>query len=147
MKVLVVDDNRSLAELIQGVLEGEGITVMPAYDSIEGYAAYLLFRPDVVITDIQMPGGTGFEMMQHIRAHNPAIKTVYMSGNVDGYQLTLEREKKRYPVSVLPKPFSLKALMELVSEPKQSLPVEDTAMLYRQRLRQPTEGLTSLGQG
>lgn len=56
MKVLVVDDNKDLAELIQGVLEGEGVEVMSANDGIQGYANFLLFKPDIVITDIQMPG-------------------------------------------------------------------------------------------
>ena len=139
MKVLVVDDNKDLAELIQGVLEGEGVEVMSANDGIQGYANFLLFKPDIVITDIQMPGGTGFEMMQHIRAHNPMIKTVYMSGNIDAHRLTLEREKKSYPVTFLTKPFPLKALMELVSEPEQSLPMEDAATLYHQSLQQPTD--------
>jgi len=135
MRVLVVDDNKDLTELIQGVLEGEGVEVMPAYDGIQGYANYLLFQPDLVITDIQMPGGTGFEMMRHIRAHNPLIKTVYMSGNIDAYRLTLEREKKNYPVTFLMKPFPLKALMGLVSEPGTSLPMEDAAMLYHKSLQ------------
>jgi CheY-like chemotaxis protein len=143
MKVLVVDDNKELAELIQAVLEGEGVEVMSANDGIEGYATYLLFRPDLVITDIQMPGGTGFGMMQHIRAHNPKIKTVYMSGDIDAYRLTLEREKKSYPVTFLTKPFSLKALMELVSGPEQRLPMEDAAVLYHKSFQQPADGLPS----
>jgi len=143
MRVLVVDDNKDLTELIQGVLEGEGVEVMPAYDGIQGYASYLLFQPDLVITDIQMPGGTGFEMMQHIRAHNPMIKTVYMSGDIDACRLPLEQEKKRYPVTFLAKPFPLKALMELVSEPEQRSPMEDAAMLYHQSLQQPADGLPS----
>lgn len=141
MKVLVVDDNKDLADLIQSLLEGEGVEVMSAYDGIQGYANYLLFKPDFVITDIQMPGGTGFEMMQHIRAHNPMIKTVYMSGNIDAYRMTLEREKKKYPVTFFRKPFRLESLMELVSEPGTSLPREDAAMLYHKSLQQPADGL------
>lgn len=143
MKVLVVDDNGDLADLIQDVLEREGVEVMLANDGIEGYAAYLLFKPDLVITDIQMPGGTGFEMMQHIRAHNPMIKTVYMSGDIDAYRLTLEREKKSYPVTFLMKPFPLKALLALVLEPEQSVPLDDAAMPYHRSLQQPTDGLPS----
>lgn len=140
MKVLVVDDNRELADLIQNVLEGEGMEVLSAGDGIEGYAGYLLFRPDLVITDIQMPGGTGFEMMQHIRAHDPTIGTVYMSGNIDSYRLSLEREKKSYPVAILRKPFSLQSLMKRVSELLTSAPVEEPAILYHESRRQPADG-------
>ena len=143
MKVLVVDDNKNLADLIQSLLEGEGMEVMSACDGIQGYADYLLFKPDLVITDIQMPGGTGFEMMQHIRTHNPIIRTVYMSGNIDAYRRSLDREKKKYPVTVLRKPFPLGSLMELVSEPCPSLPPEDAAGLHHESLRQPTDVLPS----
>jgi len=143
MKVLVVDDNKDLADLIQCVLESEGIEVMSAHDGIKGYRAYLLFKPDLVITDIQMPGETGLEMMHHIRAHNPMIKTVYMSGNIDAYRLSLEREQKRYPATILRKPFRLETLMELVSEPGVSLPMEDAAVIYHKSLQQPADGLPS----
>ncbi len=141
MKVLVVDDNKDLADIMQGVLEHQGAEVMTANDGIEGYAGYLLFKPDLVITDIQMPGGTGFEMMQNIRTHNPMIKTVYMSGNIDDYRLSIEQEKKRYPVTILRKPFSLDSLMKLVSEPETGLSVKDGAMRYHKSLQQPAGGL------
>jgi CheY-like chemotaxis protein len=129
MKVLVVDDNRDLTDLIQNFLESEGMEVMSAYDGIAGYADYLFFKPDLVITDIQMPGTTGFEMMHRIRAHDPLIRAVYISGNIDSYRLTLEREIQSYPVTFLAKPFSLVSLMELVSEPETSLPAEDPPMI------------------
>jgi YesN/AraC family two-component response regulator len=38
---------------------------------------YLRFLPDLVITDIQMPGENGLELINHIREHNPLVKTVY----------------------------------------------------------------------
>ena len=141
MKVLVVDDNRDFADLIHGVLEREGITAMSAYDGIEGYADYLLFKPDLVITDIQMPGGNGLEMMRHIRVHNPMIKTVYMSGDIDAFRLPLEGEKKAYPVTILRKPFPLDSLMALVSEPGTDSPLEEGAALHHEPLPQPTDGL------
>ena len=117
MKVLVVDDNQLLASTIQMVLEGEGLEVMSAKDGIDGYSTYLDFLPDVVITDIQMPGKNGLEMMDCIRAHNPMIKTIYISGNISSFRPSLEEEKKRYPVSFFEKPFSLDSLREVISEP------------------------------
>jgi DNA-binding response OmpR family regulator len=117
MKVLVVDDNRLLAETIQAMLENDGIEVMSAGDGLDGYSTYLLFKPDIVITDIQMPQKNGMEMMQRIRVHNPMIKTIYMSGNIESFQTFLMEEKKRYPVSYFEKPFSLESLMRVVTEP------------------------------
>jgi DNA-binding NtrC family response regulator len=115
MKVLVVDDNLFLASIIQEVLEGEGCEVMTAKDGIDGYSAYLLFEPDLVITDIQMPGKNGLEMMECIRTHNPMIQTIYMSGDISSFLTSLLEEEKKYPVSFFEKPFSLTRLTQSVS--------------------------------
>ena len=115
MKVLVVDDNRQLASIIQEVLEEDGIEVISAKDGVDGYSAYLAFRPDLVITDIQMPGKSGLDMMWHIRVHNPMIKTIYMSADMGSYLSLIKEEKKRYPVSYFEKPFSLESLVRAVS--------------------------------
>jgi CheY-like chemotaxis protein len=116
-KVLVVDDNRLLADTIQEVLEDEGLEVMSAKDGVDGYSAYLLFKPDIVITDIQMPRKNGLEMMAHIRAHEPMIRTIYMSGDIDPYRPFLREEKRKYRVSFFEKPFSLELLRKVILEP------------------------------
>lgn len=116
-KVLVVDDNRLLADTIQEVLEDYGLEVMCANDGLTGYSAYLLFKPDIVITDIQMPRRNGLEMMGHIRSHEPMIRTIYMSGDIGPYRPFLREEKKRYPVSFFEKPFSFESLKRAILEP------------------------------
>ena len=116
-RVLVVDDNRLLADTIQEVLEDCGLEVMSANDGVAGYSAYLIFKPDIVITDIQMPRRNGLEMMGHIRSHEPMIRTIYMSGDIDPYRLFLSEEKKRYPVSFFEKPFSFESLRRVILEP------------------------------
>ena len=121
MKVLVVDDNRLLAAIIQEALEDNGIEVRYANDGVDGYSAYLTFKPDVVITDIQMPRENGLEMMGHIRTHEPMIKTIYISGDIDHYRPFLREEKRKYPVSFFEKPFSIESLKRVVLEPANGL--------------------------
>jgi len=116
MKILIVDDNQELARAIQIMLEGEGFEVRSAKDGQDGYWAFLEFNPDLVITDIQMPGGNGLELMEHVRTLNPAVRTIYMSSDLSRFWSPLEEEKKRYPVSLLEKPFSKAELMGLVSD-------------------------------
>ena len=116
MKILVVDDNEDLASILQLILEDEGYEVMLANDGREGYLIYLLFRPDLVITDIQMPEKNGLQLMEIIRVHNPKVRTIYMSGDLAGHLLSLKEEQKRYPVGFLEKPFSKVELMKLLSE-------------------------------
>ena len=115
MKILIVDDNQELAWAIQLMLENEGFEVRSAKDGQDGYWAFLEFKPDLVITDIQMPGGNGLELMEDIRTLNPTVRTIYMSGDLNSFWSPLEEEKKRYPVSLLEKPFSKGELMGLVS--------------------------------
>jgi len=115
MRVLVVDDNPEIVWCLQIMLEHEGFEVKSAKDGHEGYGAYLEFKPEVVLTDIQMPGDNGLKMMEHIRTHHPMVKTIYMSGDLSSYCLPLEEEARKYPVSLLEKPFSKWELMELLS--------------------------------
>jgi len=116
MKVLIVDDNQDLASLIKLMLEDEGYEVKSAKDGQDGYSTYLLFHPDLVLTDIQMPEKNGLELMEYIRSHNPSVKTIYMSADLSRYWLPLEEERKKYHVGVLEKPFSKDELMSLVSQ-------------------------------
>ena len=116
MKILVVDDNRGFVSILQMLLEDAGYEVKAASDWKVGYSTYLSFKPDLVITDIQMPERNGMELMEHIRTHNPAIGTIYMSGDLQRYRSSLEEERKRYQVRLLEKPFSRVQLMGLISE-------------------------------
>lgn len=116
MKILIVDDNEGILFVIKSMLESEGHEVETATNGRDGYAAYLLFNPDLVITDIQMPHENGFELMKHIRAHNPGIKAVYISADPYLYHDVLEEERVRYPVTFLGKPFSMSELADSLKE-------------------------------
>ena len=116
MKILIVDDNQGVASVVQLMLELEGHEVRLALNGPEGYLAYLQFRPGLVITDIQMPGENGFELMNHIREKDPTVKTIYMSGNLEQFYSLLEEEKSKYQINFLDKPFSREELMGRVSQ-------------------------------
>ncbi len=129
-KVLIVDDNVYLTTLLQGMLADEGYEVSAARYAQEGYSAYLLARPDVILTDIQMPGESGLEMMKKIRRHDPEVRTIYMSGDWPRLQSAMNEEKRKPFVKSLRKPFFQKELMKVLSE---SLPPGRTEV--------PPEGL------
>ena len=77
---------------------------------------YFQFLPDLVITDIQMPGENGLELINHIREHDPLVKTIYMSGDLNQFYPLLKEERTKYPVNFLEKPFSGMELIGRVSE-------------------------------
>ena len=116
MKILVVDDNQDLAFVLKMILEDAGYEVKAAADGRKGYSAYLSFKPDLVITDIQMPERSGMELMEDIRIHNPGVGTIYMSGDLQRYLSFLEAEREKYQVGFLEKPFSKIELMGLISQ-------------------------------
>jgi two-component system response regulator ChvI len=113
--VLVVEDDESLAQVLALALCAEGFEARTARDGIHGYNCYSHHPTDWVVTDIQMPQLDGIGMMQCIRAINPKVRTVYMSGAVDEYWGPLERETKEFAAKVLRKPFSRSHLIEQLS--------------------------------
>jgi twitching motility two-component system response regulator PilG len=72
MKVLLVDDTRTLLSLIQVYLMGWDIEFVVAKDGTEGLQRAREHRPDLVISDVRMPGLDGFELCAAIRA-DPAL--------------------------------------------------------------------------
>ncbi|HYG69663.1 MAG TPA: response regulator [Anaeromyxobacteraceae bacterium] len=68
MKVLLVDDTRTLLSLIQVYLMGWKIEFVEAKDGVEGLAKAKEHKPDLVISDVRMPGMDGFELCAAIRA-------------------------------------------------------------------------------
>jgi DNA-binding NtrC family response regulator len=111
---LVVDDDEGLAQIVAAILRIEGFEVRIADNGAHGFAAYFRNPTDWVVTDIQMPEVDGLEMMQCIRAINPGVKTVYMSGEVERYQAVLDREATKFAVRVLRKPFTRSNLVEKI---------------------------------
>jgi CheY-like chemotaxis protein len=116
MKVLIVDDNQEILFLTRMILEEEGFEVRSARDGEEGFRVFLGFNPDLIITDIEMPGANGIELMKQIRQLNPFTRNIYISGDLQSYRSLLEEEKGKYPVIVLEKPFSKDELLESVFE-------------------------------
>jgi len=72
-KILVVEDNLDMRELVHLYLTREGFLVITASDGREGLYMANAEQPDLIITDINMPGLDGLEMVKQLRAQ-PAFK-------------------------------------------------------------------------
>ena len=114
-KILIVDDSKTLTFFLQEVLESEKYEVRTANDGENGCAASSDFNPDLIVTDIQMPGLSGMDMMRNIRMHKPNVRTIYMSGDLDRYRSRLQAEQKGYDVKLLAKPFAPGEFLTLVA--------------------------------
>jgi LmbE family N-acetylglucosaminyl deacetylase/CheY-like chemotaxis protein len=82
-RVLVVDDDPDVALYTSTVLERRGgCEVRAVTDPTTARAAVDEFRPDVVVTDIEMPGMTGLELIEQLRADQPDLPVVVMTAHV-----------------------------------------------------------------
>ena len=83
-RLLIVDDEPSIRTTMSYVLNEIGYRVRTAED---GYSALHELRqevPDIVISDLNMPGMSGFELLSVVRRRFPAIHTIAMSGAFQG---------------------------------------------------------------
>lgn len=114
MKILVVDDDALVARNIEEMIENENHHVMTAANGNDGLIKYFRFRPDVVITDVHMPGKNGFELMNEIRMHDPDIRAIYMSADPHQAQVFRRSKRREHPAAFLKKPFLDRELMRLL---------------------------------
>ena len=113
--ILVVDDDDNLVYTLSLLLRSKGHEVFTAYNGVEGCGQYLSHPTEFVVTDIQMPQMDGFEMMRCIRSINPNVRTIYASGALERFQRNVESERREHDVIVVTKPYSSKAIVELVN--------------------------------
>lgn len=85
-KVLVIEDNHDLRELVCRWLESADYTVRGASDGLAATPLLQWFKPDVVITDLYMPHKDGVETIAEVTANYPTTKVIAVSGG--GERLT-----------------------------------------------------------
>ena len=82
-RVVIVEDDPDVAEYTRTVLEKRGgFEVRVADDPFQAQALVVDFEPDVVVTDIEMPGMTGLALMEQIRAVQPDLPIVVMTAHI-----------------------------------------------------------------
>ncbi|MDV2988935.1 MAG: response regulator transcription factor [Dehalogenimonas sp.] len=110
-KIAVVEDDRTLADLLKYNLSREGFTVVTAADGSSGLEVIRREKPDIIITDVMMPGMDGFELTRTLRAETtaPVLLLTARSEEIDKV-LGLELGADDY----LTKPFSMRELLARV---------------------------------
>jgi CheY-like chemotaxis protein len=82
--IVVADDDPDILEITARLLRRAGHTTIPAVDGEAGWEAVRHHEPDLVVTDVDMPGRNGFELCEAIRA-DPAIAglpVIFISGSL-----------------------------------------------------------------
>ena len=83
MSILVVEDSRTQAELLRHMLEEEGYDVTLAADGEVALRRMEAGRPDIVLTDILMPGMDGYELCRRIKQIYPGIPVILVTNLFD----------------------------------------------------------------
>lgn len=81
VRVLLVEDDPLIREMIAGELQDEGFDVIQAADGGEALSRVGQHVPDVLVTDVVLPGGmNGWQIAERCRQHHPRLPVVYASG-------------------------------------------------------------------
>lgn len=117
--VLVVDDESVIAETVAAILSRSGYAAMTAYDGPEALEIALLTPPELLITDVSLPGMSGIELAITIRRIFPDCKVLLFSGHAATAGLMAGAQRAGHTFTLLSKPVHPKELLAWVS---QSLP-------------------------
>nr|WP_106633247.1 response regulator transcription factor [Alistipes sp. Marseille-P5061] len=79
IRVLLVEDEQTLADIIADTLSEKDFTVTVAYNGVEGLRAFDRERPQVVVTDIMMPGMDGLSLVAELRRRDPSVPILFLS--------------------------------------------------------------------
>jgi DNA-binding response OmpR family regulator len=116
-RILVVDDDESLRDLLKMMLRHAGYEVVTASNGIAGIKEFRAAAFDLVITDVIMPEKEGLETISDLRREFPNVKIIAMSGGGKFLKLDLLQVAQRLGAQrTLNKPFNQMELLETIKE-------------------------------
>jgi DNA-binding response OmpR family regulator len=87
LKILIVEDEKRLAQLLKDAIYDSFFSIVIAKDGNEGLKKFKTFKPDIIITDIMMPFCDGLEMTQKIKELDENIPIIVLSAHSDKEKL------------------------------------------------------------
>ena len=79
--ILLVDDDADLRDVVVTILSEPGHTVLTASDGYEALRVLVERAVDLLITDLKMPGITGFELARQAKLMRPSLHVIYLTGH------------------------------------------------------------------
>jgi CheY-like chemotaxis protein len=115
--VLVVDDERLIADTISAILTEHGFVACKAYSGEEAVRLAAEMQPDIVLSDVLMPMMSGVQMAILIKESLPATRIVLLSGQAATAELIREAAAAGYNFELLAKPIHPEELIMKLKEP------------------------------
>ncbi|MFW6164109.1 MAG: response regulator [Planctomycetota bacterium] len=139
-RVLVVDDDQGILELLTSLLGGEGYRVSTAACGREALEALGAERPDVMLLDVQLPGMSGFEVLAAIRERHGDLPVIMMTGH--GSEEVATDSLRLGADDYVAKPLRIRSLCFRVERTLEKARLRDEQERLNDRLRQTTLALT-----
>jgi DNA-binding NtrC family response regulator len=137
-KVLVVDDDPNIQEVLISLLENEGYTTLTANTAAAVQTALSGPQPEVVLLDLQLPDGQGLDLLPPIKKQWPDSEVIVLTGNAT-FDAAVEATK-RGAFHFQNKPFNPQGLMALISRALEHKQLTDQNSNLRQALSTMTGG-------
>jgi DNA-binding response OmpR family regulator len=118
--VLVVDDEVVIADTLTAILGRNGMAAMTAYDGESALEIMLTIPPDLLLTDVAMPGMSGIDLAIATRQAIPGCKILLFSGQAATADLLAEARGAGYDFRALEKPIHPTELLARISETLES---------------------------
>jgi len=110
-KVLIVDDEIHIVHVVAIKLRNNGYEVISADNGAEAFDLALKEKPDIIVTDFQMPAMTGMELVEKLRQHGETKDIPVIVLTARSFAIPQEQQKKLKISGCLSKPFSPKELL------------------------------------
>ena len=114
--VLVVDDERVIADTLSMILSKSGFSAITAYDGANALELARNRRPDLLISDVMMPGMTGIELAITVTETIPGCKVLLFSGQAATVDLLEQARHAGHNFTTLTKPVHPTDMLKRISE-------------------------------
>lgn len=115
-RILLIDDEPDVSEVLTLALERKGYIVEQASDGQQGLVLMLLQPPDLILCDLHMPGMSGEELYRRVKSDHPALARRILFTTGDTIRARTRDFLEENHVPYLCKPFELKQLLSEVEK-------------------------------
>ena len=120
IKILIVDDEQAIADSLAEIVEAAGYEAAVAYSGSEAVSKASEFCPNVLLSDVLMPGQNGFDLALEIKQICPDSRLLLFSGQASTAQLASEYgptfTSRGYRFELLPKPLHPASLLRKLED-------------------------------
>ncbi|MDP2754018.1 MAG: sigma-54 dependent transcriptional regulator [Nitrospirota bacterium] len=131
-KILVVEDEKSMREVLKILLDGENYEVMTASDGLEGLSSLDKDIFDLVITDMKMPKADGFQVLKKVKEISP--DTIVIMITAFGTKETAIEATKLGAYDYINKPFNIDEIRLIVRRSLEKKRLSDEITILRQKI-------------